>query len=227
MKAAAMNSSTRPPQPSPSPAGRSQTLALVPLGIALNLTLGTLVHALKAPVYLDAIGTIILSLLGGFRMGAAVGVSSFLIGGLLTNPVLPWFSGTQAVIAAYVYIVGARGGFRSLPRTVVAGLGLGVVAGIASAPVIVALFGGVTGSGASILVAFLLASGKTLLNSVLLSGLAAEPLDKLLQCLIAIWLIGRLPPRLLDRLAPDLRNKIPGPLQKARREPPSASDSVR
>lgn len=180
-------------------AARTQSLALIPLGIALNLALGTIVHTLKLPIYIDAVGTIAVTLIAGFRIGAIVGVGSFLIGGALTNPVLPWFSGTQAVIAAYTYFVARMGGFRTTARTVLSGVGLGVAAGIASAPVIVLLYQGVTGSGASLVAAFFLASGKTVLQSVLLSGLAAEPLDKTLQCLIAIWLLRGLPPRLLAR----------------------------
>jgi energy-coupling factor transport system substrate-specific component len=78
-------------------------------------------------------------------------------------------------------------------------MGLGLLAGIVSAPVIVFLFGGITGSGASLLVAFLLASGRTILKSVVLSGLAAEPLDKTLQCLLAAWILRKSPHRLLER----------------------------
>jgi energy-coupling factor transport system substrate-specific component len=178
---------------------RTQVLALIPLGVALNLALGTIIHTLKLPVYIDAVGTVVVTLLVGLRAGVVVGVASFLIGGLLINPVLPWFCGTQAAIAIYTHSVGRRGGFQTLLRTLLSGIGLGVVAGIVSAPVIVYLFGGITGSGASLVVAFLLASGKSILQSVVMSGLAAEPLDKTLQCLLAVWIIGRLPPRLLER----------------------------
>lgn len=177
--------------------GLGRTLALIPLGIALNLTLGTLVHTLKLPVYVDAVGTIAVTLLVGLRAGVAVGVLSFLLGGVLTNPVLPWFSGTQAAIAIYTYLVGNKGGFRTLPRTIISGIGLGVMAGIVSAPVITFLFGGVTGSGASLVVAFLLKSGQSLYKSVLLSGLASEPLDKTVQCLLATWLLRGLPQTIL------------------------------
>ncbi len=179
----------------------TQALALIPLGIALNLALGTLVHTMKLPVYVDAVGTIAVTLIAGLRAGVAVGVASFLIGGVLTNPVLPWFSGTQAAIAVYTHLVGRASGFRTMARTVLSGIGLGIVAGIVSAPVIVWLFGGVTGSGASLVVAFLLASGKSVMQSVLLSGLAAEPLDKTLQCLLAVWLLRGLPPGLLMRFS--------------------------
>ena len=176
-----------------------QNLALIPLGIALNLALGTLVHILKLPVYVDAVGTIAVTLLVGLRAGIIVGVLSFLIGGVLVNPVLPWFSGTQAVIAIYSHIAARKGGFKTLPRTILVGIGLGIVAAIVSAPVIVYLFGGITGSGASLIVAFLLASGKSVLKSVILSGLAAEPLDKTIQCLLAVWLLKGLPQSLLSR----------------------------
>lgn len=168
-------------------------LPLVPVGIALNLGIGTVVNLLKLPLYLDAVGTIVLTMLAGPQVGVLVGVLSFLIGGVLVNPVLPWFSGTQAAIAIYVHLVGRRGGFQTVPRSILSGIGLGLVAGIVSAPVIAMVFGGVTGSGASFIAALLLASGKNLLQSVIMSGLTAEPVDKTLQCLLAIWLIKGLP----------------------------------
>ena len=176
-----------------------QELALIPLGIALNLAIGTLVHLLKLPVYVDAVGTIVVTLIGGLRAGVLTGVLSFLLGGVLTNPVLPYFAGTQAANAIYTHLVARKGGFKTYPRIVLAGIGLGIVAGVLSAPVIVYLFGGITGSGASMIVAVLLASGKSVLKSVILSGLAAEPLDKTLECLLAIWLLRGLPQSLLRR----------------------------
>jgi energy-coupling factor transport system substrate-specific component len=162
--------------------------------------------ALKIPLYLDAVATIAVTLLVGFRAGAIVGVASFLIGGALVNPVLPWFSGTQLLIAAYVAVVARQGwlatgrnaesripSWARYARVLLVGVGLGVVAGIVSAPVIVALFSGLTGSGPSLVVAFLLKSGQTLYKSVLLSGLASEPLDKTIQLLLALGLIRSLP----------------------------------
>lgn len=174
-------------------------LALIPFGIALNLAIGTLVHALKLPVYVDSVGTIAVTLLVGMRAGILVGVLSFLLGGLLVNPVLPYFCGTQAAIAIYTHIVAKLGCFRRLGSTILAGIGLGVVAGIVSAPVIVLLFGGVTGSGASLVVAVLLKTGQGIYKAVLLSGLASEPMDKTIQCVLACWLLRGMPQSLLKR----------------------------
>lgn len=209
---------------------KMRVLALIPCGIALNLALGTLIHTLKLPVYVDAVGTIAVTLLAGLRAGLAVGVSSFLIGGVLTNPVLPWFAGTQACIALYTYVVGRRGWFsisrptdsgRAGPkvilrylRPIIAGIGLGIVSGVVSAPVIVLLFGGLTGSGTSLLVAFLLKSGQKIFDAVLLSGLASEPLDKTLQILIALAMLRSLPRSLKTSFGGGLlhRNNLLGTL---------------
>jgi energy-coupling factor transport system substrate-specific component len=182
-------------------------LAFVPLGIAMNLAIGTLVHILRLPVYLDSIGTIVVTLIAGWRAGLVTGVGSFLLGGILTNPVLPWFSGTQAAIALYVAIVSKRNGFKSVWRTILSGIGLGIVAGTVSAPVIAYLFGGITGAGASLVTAFFLTTGRTLLKSVLFSGLACEPIDKTLQCLLAFWIIRSLPASVLARVHTDQLDK--------------------
>jgi energy-coupling factor transport system substrate-specific component len=185
-----------------------RVLALIPFGIALNLGLGTIASTLKAPLYVDAVATISITLLVGVRAGIVVGVGSFLLGGLLVNPVLPWFSATQAAIAVYTAIVARRGWLATsddvgssdqtpkwlrVARIIALGLLLGVVAGVLSAPVIVWLFGGLTGSGPSLIAAFLLKSGQTLFQAVLLSGLASEPLDKTIQLLLALTLVRSLP----------------------------------
>lgn len=188
---------------------KARVLALIPFGIALNMGLGTLMSTLKIPLYGDAVATIAVTLLAGFRAGAIVGVASFLVGGVLINPVLPWFSGTQFLIAAYTAFVAKNGWLDTRKkegedsrrvlrylRIVIIGIILGVLAGIVSAPVIVALFSGLTGSGPSLVVAFLLKSGQTLYKAVLLSGVASEPLDKTIQLLLALALIRALPPTL-------------------------------
>jgi energy-coupling factor transport system substrate-specific component len=112
------------------------TVTFIPLGIAMNLAIGTIVHLLKVPLYLDAIGTILVTLLLGLRAGVITEVSSFLLVGILTNPVLPWFSLTRAAIAAYTHYLANRRCFATVLRTALSGLGLGVIAGIVSAPII-------------------------------------------------------------------------------------------
>jgi energy-coupling factor transport system substrate-specific component len=183
-------------------AARTTVLALVPLGVLLNLGIGTLVHLLKLPVFLDAVGTILVTILIGIRWGAATGVLSFLIGGAIVNPVLPWFSATQAIIAVVSGFFASRGFFRTVPRTIVTGVCVGIAAGVVSAPVIIYLFGGITGSGSGLITSFLLASGKKIIESVILTGISCEPLDKTLQCLLAYWLVRSIPRQFRERMEP-------------------------
>ena len=56
-------------------------------------------------------------------------------------------------------------------KVVIYGVVTGIAAAIVSAPVVVYLFGGVTGSGSGFVVAFFLKTGQQLLNSALLAGL--------------------------------------------------------
>jgi energy-coupling factor transport system substrate-specific component len=100
-------------------------------------------------------------------------------------------------VALYVYLLGQKGFILTLRRTIFSGIALGVVAGIVSAPVVVLVFGGLSGSGAALITAFLLASGKTVLQSVFLAGLASEPLDKTLQLLLARYILLSVPRSIL------------------------------
>jgi energy-coupling factor transport system substrate-specific component len=191
-------------------------VAIAALCVALNVALGTLVNLIKLPIYLDAIGTIAIALLAGalgfrgFILAATVGAASFGISGILNNPVLFWFIPTQIAIAAFSFYVARpllSGFISNEPLTVrtsililIIGVLLGVVAGTVSAPIIAYVFGGITGAGSSFVVALLVKSGNTLFNSVLLSGLASEPIDKTLQLIVALALVRMTPGRIRNLL---------------------------
>jgi len=167
-------------------------LALVVVGAGLNLGVGFVVATIKLPFYLDSIGTVLATVLGGFWAGAASGILSVLVGSAYT-PTLWAYAGTALIIAAYVSIVYRVGYLTKLPHTVVLGLGLGVVAAIASAPVTAYVWKGVSLSGADAVTAFFVATGETLLESVVLGGLSTDPIDKLVTSLVAFFLLKRIP----------------------------------
>ena len=177
---------------------KTKSLALMSMLIALNIAIGGVVHLIKLPVFLDAIGTILAAVLLGFVPAVVVGVVSFLIAAALISPVYVWFVGTQAVIAAFAWICATHfGTFRSVPRAAITGICLGIVAGIVSAPVIVLVFGGVAGSGRDLVTAALLSTGHQIYKAVLMSGAASEPIDKVLQVLAALFVLRGLPKSLL------------------------------
>ena len=183
-------------------------LILIALGAALNFSIGTIVYLIKLPIFLDSIGTILVALLlAPLRMPAflcawAAGWVSLAVSGLI-NPFLPWFAITDVAIAAVaaVLVVAAADTFRKSPlrsvafvtRVVLCGIVLGVVSAVVSAPVVVYLFGGVTGSGSAFVVAFFLKTGQHLMSAAMLSGLANDPPDKILQVLVAALLYRATP----------------------------------
>lgn len=178
-------------------------LILIALGAALNFSIGTIVYLLKLPIYLDSIGTILAALLlapdrmAAFVCAWAAAWASLALSGLV-NPFLPWFAMTDIAIALVTALltVGAAASFRARPlrsssftaQVVLCGVATGVVSAVVSLPVVVYLFGGVTGSGSAFLVALFLESGHRLMSAAMLSGLVNDPIDKVLQVLLAALL---------------------------------------
>jgi energy-coupling factor transport system substrate-specific component len=81
----------------------TRTLVLMPVAMALNIVLGTAVaSALKIPIYLDSIGTILVAALAGPLAGAATG---FLTNVVWTYLAPPPFGSPYAVPFAVVAVV--------------------------------------------------------------------------------------------------------------------------
>src|SRR4030081_3338997 len=179
-------------------------LIIIGLGAAPHLSIGTIVYLIKLPVYLDSIGTILVALLlapdrtAAFLCAWAAGWIGLVVSGLI-NPFLPWFAITD--VAPALLAVGAPATFRERPlrplpftaQVLLCGAVTGIVSGVVSAPVVAYLFGGVTGSGSALVVAIFLKAGENLMSAAMLSGLAADPPDKILPVLFAA-LLHRAPP---------------------------------
>ncbi len=71
------------------------TLVMIPVAIAINIVIGTLVFALKIPLYLDSIGTVLVGVLAGGWAGALTGLLANLIWGLsgINRGRCHWFAG--------------------------------------------------------------------------------------------------------------------------------------
>ena len=167
--------------------------------LALNLTLAKVAALLALPVYLDSIGTILAAALLSPILAIGVGVLTSLLGGIFINPYFAAYAGTQLCIALAAVFFVRIGFFEQWWKAVIAGLGIAATAVIVSAPVTVLLFGGVTLSGTTAVNAILLASGRTLWQSVIGGSALIESIDKPCAALLS-WLVPRRrPQRLKDR----------------------------
>jgi len=80
-----------------------------------------------------------------------------------------------------------------------AGLLTGLVAAVVSAPIAAYVFGGVTGFGGDAIIAAFRAAGDSLYQATLKQGLLSDPLDKMIEFLLAFLILAALPRRLVAR----------------------------
>ncbi|HEY8178898.1 MAG TPA: hypothetical protein VIH33_00735 [Candidatus Limnocylindria bacterium] len=100
----------------------TRTLILMPIAIALNIILGqTVAAALKIPIYLDSIGTILVGVLAGPIAGAATGFLANLLWAYVIPPPFQYppaaaFAVVAAVIGLLAGIAGGLGFLRPRPN---------------------------------------------------------------------------------------------------------------
>jgi energy-coupling factor transport system substrate-specific component len=177
----------------------TMTWVLIPVAIAINLVIGQIVLVLKLPVYLDSIGTVLVGVICGPWAGALTGALSNIIAGFILDPNwFPWFP-VAAAIGATAGVMANIGYFKTWWKVVVTGFVIAIVATIVGTPISLVVFGGITASGSSIITAFLLETGRSLLAAVLTTNFIAEPLDKIATSLLAFAIIDGLSSRYLAR----------------------------
>jgi hypothetical protein len=116
----------------------TRTIVLIPFAIAINVVLGqTVASALKVPVYLDSIGTILVGVLAGPFAGAATGLLSdlawtFLFAGTPFGSPYAWpFAIVAAEIGLLAGLFGYAGVFRNRAHTSTGRFVAGIVIGLA------------------------------------------------------------------------------------------------
>ncbi len=174
-------------------------LSLIAFAIALNVSMGQVVTALKLPLYLDMLGTILCAALAGFRPAAVAAISSNILAATLGSPAMLFFAPVGVAVAAI-----SAGSFRlrafSTPLfAAAAGAIQGAIAATLSAPISAYVFGGVTVAGTDVIVALYRGSGFDLLQSAWFQGLTTDIPDKLISYVIVAGLLRDMPMRILTR----------------------------
>jgi energy-coupling factor transport system substrate-specific component len=175
-------------------------MATVPIGLLLNHAMGILTLYLKLPLYLDNIGMFLVTILVGVPAGVITGILSSLLGGLLINPVIPYYTASPIALALVAGWMAKKGYFRSIPRAIVTGILLGLVGATCNAPLVI-LFSGFTGTCTDATTALLLANGQSLFTSAFFANFVNDPFDKIIQCLLVVWMIRGFPKKLQIRFA--------------------------
>jgi hypothetical protein len=111
------------------------------------------------------------------------------------------------VVAGFIYTRRDLAGF----WVALAGVATGIVAAFVSAPISAIAFGGVTGSGADLIVAALRQGGSDVFQASLGQGLFSDPIDKTITSFVVFIILAGLSPRLVARFPLGERTVEPQP----------------
>ena len=121
-------------------------IVLIPAAIGINYLGKLFAGLLKLPLWLDAIGTVLASMLAGPIIGAASGIINNLIYGITVDPISTVYAITSGAIGLVVGIMAYKGWIANIKKAVVIGLAVGLVAAVISTPLNIIFWGGQTGN---------------------------------------------------------------------------------
>lgn len=177
----------------------TRTLILISVAVVINIVGGQVVHFLKIPLYLDSIGTLVVGILAGPLAGGIAGFLTNIIWAIILDPIAAAFSPVAFITGVIAGLLARAGWFTTWWQAVLAGAIIAVPGTIVAVPIIVYLFGGVTGGGPDFAAAYMLAIGSTLLKSVAFSNLGVNAIDKIVTAVVAWNVTSRLPLRLTTK----------------------------
>lgn len=170
------------------------SLVLIPAAVGINYIGKMFASILKLPLWLDAIGTVLAAMLGGPIVGAITGAINNIIYGLTMDPMSFVYALTNIAIGLVVGVLAAKGWVKTLPKAIVTGVVIALVATLVSTPINIALWGGQTGNvwGDGIF-AIMTASGMPVWISSLVDEFVVDFFDKIATVLIAFAIFKGLP----------------------------------
>jgi energy-coupling factor transport system substrate-specific component len=173
----------------------TNTWVIIPVGAALGTAGGVFTQTLRLPIFLDALGTVLVAILAGPWPALITGLLTNVLEGVIINPTYFAYSPVNmafGLVAGYLFLGGWA---KSYAKLFGVGLAVAATAVVTGAPITAFLFGGVTGSGTDAVVAFFLATGNNILTSVLATTFIFEPIDKEITVFLAYFIAKSIPER--------------------------------
>lgn len=175
-------------------------LLLIPIAVAINFAGGQLATALKLPLYLDTIGTIFVAMLCGPWVGGLAGLVTNLVLGI-TNPIFFPFAIVNVAVGLVTGFCARANWFSKWWKWVISMVLMALASLITAAPIVVLMFGGVTGSGTSLITATLMATGQNIWSAVFSTELVFTVLDRIISFFITWLIIKVIPARTMIKFA--------------------------
>jgi energy-coupling factor transport system substrate-specific component len=172
---------------------KTMILTYSAMGIALNVVLGTIISTMKIPLlFLDTIGTVLISVLFGPWWGVLTGGLTNVVLGATTGASAIFFGLVNIAIALVVGSIARKFDFTKWYVALITGFIISIVAPLIGTPIAVAIYGGLNGSGMDLVVLWLRSSGESVFASTFISRITGNLVDKIITCLLVMFMVGRL-----------------------------------
>lgn len=183
----------------------TKSLVLIPIAVGINLIGGTLCSALKLPLFLDMIGTIVVACLSGVWVAALCGLLTNVFLALVANPVYLPYSIVSVMCAVVTGYMVKAGFFKKVWGAVFTWLACTLTNTVFASVITIFVYGGSAGvTGTSVFTAALIAATKDIVASVLSTSMIENLIDKGITFFIAFIIIRKIPKRFLSQYAADI-----------------------
>ncbi|MFW5438373.1 ECF transporter S component [Paenibacillus apiarius] len=173
-------------------------LVLIPVAVGINYIGKLFAGVLKLPLWLDAIGTVLSSMLAGPVIGGLSGLINNVIYGLTMDPISFVYALTSVFIGLVAGIMAYKGWISSWGKAAVTGLVVGLTAVVISTPLNIWFWGGQTGNlWGDIVFGYVLNATKSVWLASFVDELVVDLPDKLLTVLAAYGIYRVLPKSLI------------------------------
>lgn len=175
---------------------------MIPLGVAINFVGGQIATSLGLPIYLDSIGTIIVSAIMGPWIGATSGILFNIISSLVRGNIMAsLFALCNLGSGLIVGYMARYGKYKKAWHIVVATLLVSLWNAVVAAPIAMVVYGGIDSNvGTNLMIVGLQALGNDLMGAAFLARIPANLVDKGIACVIA-WIILRKLPENMQNLS--------------------------
>ena len=185
-------------------------ISLVAVGIAINVALVAIRTALSLPVFIDQGGIMLVSMLAGPWWGIVTAVMGDVVLGLTVSPssLIPLLWATP-ITTALIWGFGTKYSMtKSWPKYAILMVLLALCLSIVTSPIIVYLFGGVSGSGgADVLFTVLFKSWGDMLTARFWAEFPTSILDKVILSVLVLSIVRAIPRPEVQKLTPWYKEK--------------------
>ncbi len=177
------------------------SLFLIPIGIAVNFVLGTIIILLKLPLYLDCVGTIVVGALCGYWPGIIVGLVTNLLNAI-ADPTYLFYAPLNVMFGILAAYLSKKGWFKNFGLTLLSSIFFALIGGGIGAFITWAVYGFDFGAGKTAMLAIPLYEAIHVPKFIaqFIAEVAIDLFDKFFTVIVVFFILKAMPTRFLAKL---------------------------